>query len=77
MTMGNIYYLIYCLVYPFVFILLSTGGAETTLTGKENPFLRSTPHANIFCIPIGRVSAGENLLYRFINRLPMRRFVSP
>ena len=77
MTMGNIYYLIYCLIYPFVYILLSTGGAETTLTGKGNSFLRSALHADILCIPIGRVFTREHLLYRFNNRLPMRRFVSP
>ncbi|MBI3600737.1 MAG: hypothetical protein HY097_08875 [Nitrospinae bacterium] len=56
MTVGNIYYLIYCLVYPFVYILLSTGSAETTLTGKWNSFLRSALRADILCcIPIGRV----------------------
>jgi len=77
MAMGYIDEFIYRPLNPFIRILLPTGRAETSLTGKRTPFLGSTMRANIFGIAIRRLPTGEYLLHRFQDGLPMRRLVSP
>jgi len=77
MTMGHIDELTYCPLHPFIGILLPTGRAETTLTGKRTSFLGSTMRADIFSIAVRRFPTGKHLLYGFYNGFPVRRFVSP
>jgi hypothetical protein len=76
MTMGHIDELIYRPLNPFIGVLLATGRAETSLTGKRTFFLGSTMRANIFGIAIRRFPTGKHLLHGFHDGLPMRRLVS-
>ncbi len=77
MTMGHIDELIHRPLNPFIRVFFATGRAETSLTGKRTLFLGSTMRANIFGITIRRIPAGEHLLHRLHDGLPMRRLVSP